>query len=254
MRDPLVVSFKECQHLRWTPLEDVGFAQDVALVPLTSSELSAAACSMPMAFVKQGRSWSLVGVCGVELSHNLFVRKGQWLGAYKPNWLQNWPFDLMIVREKAYLVFDKASGALVKQGGEPFFESEHTMGPALSAISERMRPLAQAVQQTAKAIQLLSEAGVLVSWPESIRARVDGFSIPGLHMLDEKALAGLDDQAFLRLRSLGALTLGYAVNLSLGQTHIISRLQKLNPPAITNDIADLEAFFEEDDNLSFQLN
>ena len=251
MRDPLIVSFKECQRLRWSPPEDVAFGQEFALVPLTVAELSAAACSMPLALLKQKEGWSLVGVCGVEPGHNLFVRNGQWLGAYKPNWLQNWPFDFIMVREKAFLVFDKASGALVTEGGEPFFEDEHTMGPTLSLIADRMRPLARLIQQTSKAIQLLNSAGVLVPWPDSVRKRVDGFSVSGLYMLDEKALAGLDDQAFLGLRSCGALALGYAVNLSVGQTHILSRLQKLNPPAKPDDIADLESFFEEDDNLSF---
>ena len=70
-------------------------------------------------------------------------------------------------------------------------------------------------------------------------------------MLDEKALAKLDDKAFLALRPFGALAMGYAVNLSLGQTHILGRLQKLNPAKKSEEIADLEAFFEEDDNLSF---
>jgi len=251
MVDPLVVSFKECRQLRWAPPEDVGFAQDVALVPLTMAELSAAACSMPMAFVKQNRSWRLVGVCGVEPGQNLFVRKGQWLGAYRPNWLQNWPFDFTVVRDKAFLVFDKASGTLVSEGGEPFFENEQTMGPALEAIRQRMLPLARPMQLTGRAVHALAEAGVLVPWPKAVQERVEGFSIPGLYMLDEKALANLDDQAFLGLRSAGALALGYAVNLSLGQAHLLSRLQKLNPSATSGEVADLEAFFEEDDNLSF---
>jgi len=251
VRDPVVVSFRECQHLRWVPPGDVAFAHDVALIPLTVAELSAAACSMPMAFVKQREGWGLVGVCGIEPGRNLFVHNGRWLGAYRPHWLENWPFDLILLREKAYMVFDKASGTLVSEGGEPFFEDEQKKGPTLETISQRMRALARPIQQTRKAAQSLSEAGVLMPWPETVSDRLEGFGIHGLYMLDEKSLAKLDDKAFLELRAFGALALGYAVNLSLGQTHILGRLQRLNPAEKSEEIADLEAFFEEDDNLSF---
>ncbi|QJQ96035.1 hypothetical protein HIO72_12650 [Halomonas sp. PA5] len=37
-----------------------------------------------------------------------------------------------------------------------------------------------------------------------------GLSIPGLHMIDEKAMAQLDDEAFLALRKAQALPVAYA--------------------------------------------
>lgn len=87
MPNPLVLSPKECQGKTWHPPVDLAFAAEQALLPLHAGELAKAAATMPLALVKEGREWRLVGVCGLETGHNLFIKDGKWLGNYRPAWL-----------------------------------------------------------------------------------------------------------------------------------------------------------------------
>jgi hypothetical protein len=83
MSTPLVLSPKECQGKTWHPPLDLSFAASQTLIPLHAGELAKAAASMPIALVKEGREWRLVGVCGIEAGHNLFI-KGQVAGSLSP--------------------------------------------------------------------------------------------------------------------------------------------------------------------------
>lgn len=74
MSTPLVLSPKECQGKTWHPPLDLSFAASQTLIPLHAGELAKAAASMPIALVKEGREWRLVGVCGIEAGHNLFIK------------------------------------------------------------------------------------------------------------------------------------------------------------------------------------
>jgi len=103
-----------------------------------------------------------------------------------------------------------------------------------------------------KALAALNTAQLIVPWPEHLLASL-GMRIPGLHMVDETALAKLDDQAFLNLRSAQALPLAYALNLSLQQAHLLSRLARLNPgtAAVPEDLDTV--FGNDDDEFTFDF-
>jgi hypothetical protein len=254
MSNRFVVSAKECEGLRWQRPGNMAFAASKPLLPLHIGELAGAATSMPMAFTQNEGVWQLVAVCGHTAKHNLFVRDGTWLGAYTPQTLEDWPFELVWVGERGFITFDKTSGALVEKGGDSFFDLEGNMSEALAAVKQRLQASAPKLQATTKAITALHAARVMAPWAENLTARFGDFEFSDLFYMDEQALAKLDDNEFLALRRNGALALGYAVNVSLGQIHVLERLIKLNPTpsrAGTNPADDLEAFFEGDDNLSF---
>ena len=252
MSQPLVLSPKECQGKTWHPPQDLGFAQHRALIPLHAGELAKAAASMPLAVVKDGREWRLVGVCGLEAGHSLFIRQGQWLGHYRPEWLASWPFEIVSVGEKGLVAFDRDSGLLAPEGeGEPFFDDQGQMTETVATRVEALKAAYRKQQATQKALQALASAGVLTLWPETLRSQL-GLSIEGLHMIDEKALAQLDDEAFLALRKAQALPIAYAVNLSIPQTHLLARLARMNP-AQAEAPDSLDSFFEDDEELSFDF-
>ncbi|MBS9402901.1 hypothetical protein KG088_04600 [Halomonas sp. TRM85114] len=62
----------------------------------------------------------------------------------------------------------------------------------------------------------------------------------------------LDDEAFLALRRAQALFIAYAVNLFLPQTHLLSRLARLNPGSVAAP-ENLDSFFDSDEDLSFDF-
>lgn len=252
MSTPLVLSPRECLGLTWHPPHDLGFTADKALIPLHAGELAKAAAAMPLAAVKERREWRLVGVCGLEPGHNLFVRQGQWLGHYRPEWLSSWPFEIVSVGEKGLVTFDQSSGLLgTQEDGEPFFDDQGQMTEAVATRVEALKAAHGKQQATHKALQALASAEVLAPWPETLQSQL-GLSIEGLHRVDEKALAQLDDEAFLTVRKAQALPIAYAVNLSIPQTHLLARLARLNPGSVAAPES-LDDFFEGDEELSFDF-
>nr|WP_273424407.1 SapC family protein [Halomonas sp.] len=252
MPTPLVLSPKECQGKAWHPPVDVSFASDKALIPLHAGELAKAAATMPIALVKQGREWQLVGVCGIEPGHNLFIKDGKWLGHYRPEWLSCWPFEIVSVGDKGLVTFDRDSGLLASEGeGEPFFDAQGQMTQTVSSRVEALKAAHLKQQATQKAIAALMKAKVIVPWPQAIKDQL-GLSIDGLHMIDERALAGLEDEAFLALRKAQALPIAYAVNLAIPQTNLLARLARMSPVSVAAP-DNLDSVFEDDEELSFDF-
>jgi len=106
-------------------------------------------------------------------------------------------------------------------------------------------------QATQKAIRALVKANVVTPWPEALKHQL-GLEVEGLHMIDEQALSQLNDTSFLALRKAQALAIGYALNLSIAQCHLLSRLARLNPGDVVTP-ENLDSFFDGDDDLSFNF-
>lgn len=255
MSNYLVISPKECQGLAWHPPRDVSFAATNPLVPLHAGELAKAAATMPLAMIQEGREWKLVGVAGLQPDHNLFIKEGQWLGQYKPQSLSTWPFTVVNIGGKGIVTLDRDSGVLAtaadEPGAEPFFDSQGQPAPALEAVLTALKTNHAKHQATQKALAALNEGKVITPWPEVLTSPL-GMRINGLHMINEKALAELDDETFLTLRKSQALPLAYALNLSLQQGHLLTRLARLNPGQVATP-ENLDTLFGDDDELSFDF-
>lgn len=248
MSKPLVISPKECQGLTWQPPADVAFAAEKALVPLHAGEIAKAASTLPLALYKEGREWRLMAVCGLTPSHNLFIRDGKWLGNYTPAWFESWPFYTMEIGGKSIVLFDRECG-LLNQGVEPFFDSQGQPTERTQKAVKTLTATAKPHRMTQAALSALSKAGVITPWPESLRQQLS-MELDGLHMIDERALAQLEDSDFLALRKQNALAVAYAVNFSIQQTHLLARLARLNPD-IANTPKSLDEIFGDDDDLTF---
>ncbi|MFI0471719.1 SapC family protein [Halomonas sp. HMF6819] len=254
MANPLIVSPTTCQGLSWFPPVDVRFAAGEPLIPLHAGELSNAAATMPLAAVKVERQWRLVGVCGTSQGHNLFVRDGKWLGVYTPQWLKTWPLEIVEIGEKGVLSIDRDSGVLGSgdDHGEAFFDDAGRPQAGLAEKAERLKANFPRQRATQKALDALAQAGVFTPWPESVTAPL-GLTLDGLHMIDERALANLSDEAYLTLRRAQALPIAYALNLSLAQTHLLTRLSRVNAPAGEPPENLDHVFGEDDDDLTFDF-
>jgi hypothetical protein len=207
---------------------------------------------MPLAAVRAGRGWQLVAVCGLELNRNLFVKDGQWLGHYRPQWLATYPFSVVRLGERGVLTFDRDSGLLAEDdSGEPFYTEAGNLHPKINEVLETLKSSHGPQQATENALAALQKVGVLEPWPEKLQTAV-AMQVPGLHMIDEKAMAQLEDAAFLTLRRAQALPIAYALNLSIPQTHLLARLARLNPGEVAPP-ENLDELFEGDDDLSFDF-
>lgn len=227
--NPLVLSPTACRTLRWQPPQDLSFAAHRHLVPLHVGELAAAAASMPLALIQENQQWRLVGVCGNTPGHNLFIKEGVWLGHHRPDWLGTYPFEIMNLGEKNIVTFDRDSGLLADDvSGEPFFDEHDQMSEAVKRHVEALQARHGKYQSTRRTLKALARARIMSPWPEALK-RQAGITGDDLYMIDERALAALDDEAYLELRRAGALPVAYALNLSLSQTHLLARLGQVNP-------------------------
>ena len=218
---------KNCKGKRWRVPVDWMCLKQQALIPLHAGELSKAAASMPLALVRQGVSWLLVAVCGQQAQNNLFIHHGKWQGSYQPVWLSSYPFNIVLIGETGMVTFDEESGLLSNADqGEPFFNEA---GQLTAAVSQRIEVLKASIglqAATQKAIVALDQAGVIAPWPEAVKAAA-GIQIDGLYRVDERAMAQLPDEVFLRLRKAQALPIAYALNFSIQQAHLLHRLARM---------------------------
>ncbi|WNL43446.1 SapC family protein [Halomonas sp. PAMB 3264] len=253
MATPLALGPRECEGKTWHPPQDVTFAASRALMPLHGGELSRAAVSMPLALIQQRDRWQLVGVCGLTSGRNLFVREGQWLGNYRPEWLVTWPFEVDAQGDSHRIVFNRDSGFESSRGaGEPFFDDRGGMSAAVTSRVQALRETFSHHCVTQNASSALAAAGVITPWPASLK-RCFGMTLEGLYMIDETALAELDESSFLALRKARALPIAYALNLSLAQVRTLAQLARLNPVR-TIAPENLDALFEgEDEEISFDF-
>lgn len=252
MPRPLVLRPEECRHYSWHPPQDFSFARQQALVPLHAGELARAAAAMPLAIVSRQRQWQLVGVCGTEPGHNLFVKDGRWLGHYQPQWLASHPFESLTVGRQSLVIVSRQNDLVDAAGaGDSFFSADGQMTPAVAQRVEAVKTTHRQRQATQQALEALAAARLLAPWPRALQSRL-GMAHEGLYCIDEPALATLSDAAFLELRRAGALPLAYAVNVSLSQSHLLTRLERINP-ARFDAPEHLESFFGEDEDLSFDF-
>lgn len=155
--------------------------------------------------------------------------------------------------ERIYIAFERGSGLEALPGeGEPFFGDSGQMSDAVARRVEALQATFAYQRTTYKAVDSLAEAGVLVRWPDALVTSL-GMTLAGLYMIDEQALAQLDDNVFLSLRRAQALPIAYALNLSLMQTHVLARLARVSPlyAAIPDNLT--EVFGSDDEELCFDF-
>lgn len=153
---------------------------------------------------------------------------------------------------KGLVTFERDSGLEDPHGaGEPFFDDEGQMRDAVATRVDALKANRPKQQATQKALKALASAKVITPWPEGLKEPL-GMTIEGLYMIDEPAMAQLDDEAFLALRKAQALPIAYALNLSLPQMHLLGRLARLNPGHVSAP-ASLDEVFGDDDELGFDF-
>lgn len=216
----------------WRKPTNYQFAAQDPVAPVVLAEAVHVGSWMPLVFIEQGGRYGLMAMMSPIPKQNLFIGPdGQWLGGYVPSPLRGYPFRLMRPEgsEKMTLCIDEDSGLIADadEKGENFFTADGKPSPSVSQLMEFLRQIEGNRMATDLAVASLAEAGVIEVWP--LEAEVDGkkSAIKGLHRINEAALAGLDDDVFLKLRKTGALRLAYAQLMSMAQIARFAQLAQL---------------------------
>lgn len=216
---------------RWSRVQSYRFAADQQLLPIVADELHKAAITLPLAFHKNGNTYSLVALVSVGSGSNIFVDKeGNWLGAYVPAVLRAYPFQVAPTDKEGNVVlcFDEDSGLLSEDtAAESFFEPDGTPAPGVKKIFEFLASFERSRRQTARICELLADFGLLVPWELKVQSDTGEVGITGLFRVDEDKLNALQDPEFLKLRESSALQLVYSQLISMQNIDVLPRIMKL---------------------------
>lgn len=229
---------------KWRRFKDYGFASQVATVPVVTAELAKAALAMPLAFVEVSGHYSLVAVLSLVPNRNMFVApNGRWLVGHIPAFFRCYPFRIVRQQESGSDILCTDGDYALAAEGDPdsadFFDPDGNLSPALKAVCDFLTQIEGSLRATEAAISALAAANVIRPWGVKIKTE-DGAeqAVNGLHAIDEAALAGLGDEAVVKLHKAGGLPIAYAQLLSMNNINIfrdLSKLQaRLNTPAPDN--------------------
>ncbi|MEZ2722136.1 SapC family protein [Paenalcaligenes hominis] len=250
-----ILNQNHSEQFYWIPPANLSYIAGQPLLPLHAGELALAASTMPVAITQLGGVWQLVAVAGLQPQHNLFVLNGEWLGRYQPRCISTYDFDLHQMGKAAFLRFN-LSGKLAAQadslGAQPLMQGDGSLTPAVQTIQDQLLKDAPLFARTQQAVQALADAQVLMPWPTALVDAL-GMKLPELYCLNEAALAKLPDADFLALRQAQALGIGYGVNMSLQQGHLLLRLQRHNPAVDSADQVDVLFGSKGDDTIRFNF-
>ncbi len=236
---PQYIPLTPARHasLRWQRYASYRFAASEALLPVVAAELPRAAVCLPVAFVPDAAGvYQPVVVLGPEPGINAFVAPdGRWLASYVPGELRSYPFKVALTPDGQKVVcVDEASGLIVQpehSGAELFYGEDGKISPVVRQVVDLLEGLESMRPATLAATAALAAHGVLQPWQVQleIEGRVHGLA--GLYRVDEAVLNALSDEAFLALRSSGALALAYAQLLSIQHVATLQTLAQAQAAA-----------------------
>lgn len=245
---------------RWHRYADYSFAASQTVVPVVGFEIDRVAASLPVALLRAGPGFVPVAMLGLQPQRNLFVdAKGRWLADYVPLGLRSQPFALG--RNEAgqfMLCIEEGSPLIADSGGEPLFTDEGQPTGEVRKTMAFLQRVEQGRAATALACEALARHNCITALAFSMKDK-DGKErrLSGLHQVDEAALAGLPDEAFLQLRKAGALPLAYAQLVSLHKLPMLAALAERRalaevPPPLPVAGGELDlSFLEKGDTFKF---
>src|SRR5690606_15378940 len=110
--------------------------------------------------------------------------------------------------------------------GEALFNDDATPTDAVQQVMQFLVQTTKGQEALSQAATALSQAGVLEPWPIKIKDGDKERDVTGLLRVNEQALNGLDDEAFLALRKVGGLQVAYAQLLSSANIGVLAQLEQ----------------------------
>jgi len=227
------VTFAQHRDKYWHRYANFKFSAGYHTVYIVASEISRAALTMPLAFIRKGDGYTLCVVLSPTPEKNIYIAPdGRWLGGYIPASVRSYPFSLEINADKdETLCVDESSG-LIQEGDTgksiPLFDDSGKLSEAVQQVLNLLHQVEQNRVLTDQAVSVLSQADVICEWDFKLTLNGVERSASGLYRIDETRLSNLADPQFVQLRQTGALKVAYAQLLSMGNISKWARLAKMH--------------------------
>jgi hypothetical protein len=248
------LSYYKHKDLKFTALDYYPHAEKITINPIYNSEIIKLSRHFPIVFPGPTSSTPRLPAALFALSanhKNSFVDSdGMWLNEYIPAHIRCYPFALTKVDgfNKDSLLVDVDAPHFKKANGALLFNSDGTPAKLLQDKINFFANLKREEQETEFFIKLLEDAGLLVAKKIVSNQQGNGDNCySGFLIVDQKKMASLDAERFLKLRQHNVLPLIYAHLASLDRFKSLTI--PLSPPPTLNPVTN-NIIVKERDNLA----
>ena len=208
-----------------------------------------------LGFIQQDKTYQPVAVTGLGGGQNQYVNHdGKWLGTYVTAFLRSHPFRLLTAKNKQQVLCIKEDHLVDDSQGLPLFDSEGNLTKPVQDTLNFLNECEKNRRVTQTASATLDKSAVIEKWPLKIKQQEgqEPVQVDGLYRISEKSLNEQDADAFVGLRSNGALALAYAQLFSMNQIDQLAERAKYHArQQPKQEEPDIEKLFGNDDILSF---
>ncbi len=210
----------------WHRFTSYDFVHKRRMVPIVLGEHEQVAATLPIFFMQTSIGAWPVALTRLATTGNsaLISRNGAWLGSYVPSILRVHPFSAQGTGNgQLALLIDEASGLVSDDpDGEPFFNADGSLAPALAQVVDFFRKRAAAEGRTREAMRAIASRNLLRPFqpPEGLSLAADGLMTP-----DTDKLAALGRVDLAVLHRCGALALLIVQGVSLHHLAFLSHVE-----------------------------
>lgn len=212
---------------RWHNNSGYTHAAHEAVAPLVMAEMPKAMLTLPLGFIEESGTYTLVAVLSLLPGKGLFVsQNGSWAGDYIPAVFRGYPFRLARTEEgQQVLCIDEESG-LISDGpsGERFFNEDETPAKSVLDILGFLNSVEQNRVQTMAACAALQKHNLIRPWGITLKTESGEQAINGLFQIDEAALNQLPAEALFEVRNAGGLSVAYCQMLSMQHLPLLGQM------------------------------
>jgi len=186
-RKPVAVSSEQHGRLRFTPVENLGFARGLSHVPVLAFELKKIAEQFPIVFrTETGLPMAMFGL--LKGRNAYLTPDNRWCASVIPSALSCYPFGLHRSGGDDYiLIMDAEASALQASKGKLLYNKQgegFRPSPMLKAVKSSLETIEQQRQITTAAFAQLSEQGVLVEHKAEFTIDGEKHYLGGFSVLD----------------------------------------------------------------------
>ena len=249
-------------NLRYKPNQPYHFAAKAMMVPIVSAEFRLISREYPIVFPKADPSNNQAMVpqalMGTQTGRNLHVKEsGHWIGRYVPAHIRRYPFIAAPAKKEGQqskdrtfaICIDTEAPHLSTTEGEPLYENGEP-SPVLKKVQEVLTNLQKDFEATARLVQLLDDAGLLVDRHlEITRKNEKPVALTGFQVIDGEKLGNLSPDTLSTLHKSGAMMLVYAHLVSLTNLQDGLLAQAVSVTETEEKVPDIESLFGGDDDI-----
>lgn len=246
----------------WQPELDYRARAQDSLVPLAFDELSSAAGSFVLSFIKGNQGYQLVALLGPGFNAYLHPQDKRWLGTYVPAKFRGSPFELGHDPEdpnQPLLCIQK--NALIAPQDQADYPNSHRLFSEPGVLSSQTAAVFNFLYQRLKGQLALEKViphlnaipNLIEPWSLSLPTADQPQAIKGLYRINETTLKNLSPDQLHDLNQHQGLAVAYAQLISTAHLRELHLRCEHFAPHNTNPEVDLDQLFGEASNDSFKF-